>query len=75
MTTATDRALALLRTIAGRRLTRGQRLWLYAVAAALLVLAATYGLVNDEQRAAWLYLFAALFGVAADHVPGQAEQD
>ena len=38
------------------------RAWLYRVVAAVIVLAAGYGLVSDSQTALWLGLAAALLG-------------
>lgn len=41
------------------------RQWLYRVAAAVIPVAALYGLIEPETAPAWLAVAAALFGVAA----------
>ena len=49
-------------------LTPKRRRFAYDVAAALLGVAAVYGLVSGEQSHAILLAFSALFGVARTHV-------
>ena len=56
----------LYRTVLRRRV----RLWLYALAAAVLALLAVYGVLTGEQVLAWAGVFAALFAVAADNTSG-----
>lgn len=50
------------------KLTGKRRRYLYRVSAALVALAATYGLVSGEESAGLLYLFSAVFGVADRNV-------
>lgn len=45
------------------------RLWLYVVSAAILVCLATWGIIDGDKVEALNFLFAAFFGVAANHVP------
>lgn len=49
-------------------LTPKRRRALYVITAAALVVAATYGLIDGEQSAAWLGLVAAVLGVATANV-------
>lgn len=57
-----------------KHLTPSRRRWLYVITAAALVVAATYGLVDGEQSAAWLGLVAAVLGVATANVPTDDEE-
>lgn len=41
-----------------------RRKWAYGVTTAALMVAGTYGVVTGEQLAAWLYLVAAVTGMA-----------
>lgn len=52
-------------------LTPAARAWLYPIALAVVVLAGVYGLVTDEQAAAWAAFAAAVLsgGVATIHRP------
>nr|DAJ42939.1 MAG TPA: Mycobacterial 2 TMS Phage Holin (M2 Hol) Family [Caudoviricetes sp.] len=45
------------------------RLWLYVVSAAILVCLAAWGIIDGDKIAALNFLFAAIFGVAANNVP------
>lgn len=45
------------------------RLWIYGVTTAGLALAGVYGLVDGEEAAAWLFLVAAITGMAGMNVP------
>lgn len=47
------------------------RLWAYGVTAALLAVAAVYGLVSGDEVQAWLVVASAVLGVAMRHVPPQ----
>ena len=49
-------------------LTPARRRWAYRVPGAALVFAGVHGLLDGTQRAAWLILAAAVFGVADRHV-------
>ena len=46
-------------------LTPTRRRWFYRVATAGLIVLGVYGIVTDEQAAAWNILFAAITGMAA----------
>ena len=49
--------------------TRDVRLYIYAIMVAGFGLLAIYGIINDEQMAAWLLLSSAICGLAAINVP------
>lgn len=49
-------------------LTPARRRWAYRVSAAALGVTAVYGVIDGEESAALLLLFAALFGVADRNV-------
>ena len=52
------------------------RRWLYGIAAAVAPIAATYGLVTDEQGVLWLNLIgAALFIMAVGNTPSRPIED
>lgn len=47
----------------------------YRIATAALAVAATYGIVTGEEAAAWLYLAAAVTGMADRNVPQEPAEE